>query len=155
MRSHLRSVPMDIHTDILDKHPENVILFYGGSSCCQKAVPFSRNPAVYEKNVAGLGRKPPLFRNRIIIHNLAGALKSATSGEASSETNSKKNHPGNQRVKCQVCQVSPIVWIPNQSTTMQVTVISFLCYGWLVVTSCVSGSCDFRIPLAFATSLHN
>jgi len=50
---------MDIHTDILDKYPENVIFFYGGSSCRQKAVPFSHNPAVYEKNVAGYGQKSP------------------------------------------------------------------------------------------------
>jgi hypothetical protein len=52
---------MDIHTDTLDKHPESVIIFYGGRSCFEKAVPFSQNPAGYEKNVAGLGQKSPRF----------------------------------------------------------------------------------------------
>ena len=85
---------MDIHTDTLVKHPENEIFLYGGGSCRQKAVPFSHNPAVYEKNVAGFEQ-----------------LKGATLGATSGETNSKKNPPGNQQVKYQVRQVSPIFWL--------------------------------------------
>jgi len=85
---------MDIHTGTLVKHPENEIFLYGGGSCRQKAVPFSHNPAVYKKNVAGFEQ-----------------LKGATLGETSGETNSKKNHTGNQRVKCQVRQVLPIFWL--------------------------------------------
>ena len=89
---------MDIHTDTLDKHPESAIFLYGGRSCRQKAVPFSQNPAGYEKNVAGLAHLSP---------QTLGVAYSATSGA----TGFEKNAPENQRVKCRVRQVSPVVWI--------------------------------------------
>jgi len=62
----------------------------------QKAVLFSQNPVGYEKNVAGLAHLSP---------QTLGVAYSATSGA----TGSEKNAPENQRVKCRVRQVSPLV----------------------------------------------
>ena len=125
----------------------------------QKAVPFSATPVGYEKNVAGLGQKSP----------------SATSGATSGATDSEKNESENQRVKCQVRQVSPVVWIPNQARRRGSVYFLYERSGLRIyspyrhcappssksfesldlVFHCVSGSCDFRIPLAFVTSLHS
>jgi hypothetical protein len=77
----------------------------------QKAVLFSQNPVGYEKNVAGLAHLSP---------QTLGVAYSATSGA----TGSEKNAPENQRVKCRVRQVSPVVWIPNHA---QPAGMSYLC----------------------------